>query len=70
MKIDLRGEENKQIQDILMCLLPKLSKHKSLWLICDHEPTNLYQYLIDNDLNFQTFIISDNEFRLFVGSDN
>jgi uncharacterized protein (DUF2249 family) len=70
MKIDLRGEDVDQIQDKLMCLLPKLSKHKSLWLICDHEPTELYQYLIDKEFNFQTFIISNNEFCLFVGSVN
>ena len=70
VKIDLRGKELEQIKDKVVNILPELSKHKSLWLICDHEPLELYQYLIDNDYVFQTFIISKNEFRLFVGGAN
>ena len=40
---------------------------ESFWLITDHDPVELYEFLIELGLTMQTFIFSENEYRVFLG---
>ncbi len=37
------------------------------WTIHHTEPLRLYDYLTNNDYFFETFIISYNEYRIYIG---
>jgi len=64
--LDIKGIEPEQALLKLQQHLSSVSKNKSVWLIDDHEPKECYYYLIEHDFHFQTFIVSANEYRVFI----
>ncbi|GAF04670.1 hypothetical protein [Saccharicrinis fermentans] len=46
--------------------LAQIDNKNSLWLINDREPIEWYTYLRGNDFNSQTFMISHDEYRIFI----
>lgn len=64
--LDLKGIDTKNGLLKLKKETQLMKKKGAIWLVDDHEPTELYPFLIQQELHFQTFIISKNEYRLFI----
>jgi len=39
----------------------------SFWIICDHDPVELYDFFVELGFTIQTFIYSPKEYRVFLG---
>ena len=66
--IDLRDNLPSDALDLLKKKLGKKSNSDGLWFVTDYEPIECYHLLMKEEYLFQTFIIADNEFRVFVGA--
>lgn len=65
--IDLRRIESHLIHPTIAQRAAHTAADESFWMIADHDPVELYEFLIDLGLTVQTFIISSKEFRVFLG---
>ncbi|MCG8306148.1 MAG: hypothetical protein MI975_02075, partial [Cytophagales bacterium] len=63
-----RGMEQNKARHGLEQQINAITQNESLWLVDDHEPLNCYDYLIKRGIFFQTFIISENEYRVFISN--
>ena len=64
--LDIRGRTSEEALQNLIDRVEKIKENDSLWLIDNKEPIDCYDYLLDYDYNFQIFIYSKNEYRVFV----
>ncbi len=64
--LDVRGFTSEEVIMALKQNSGEMEKKGCLWLINDREPTDCYSYLMEHDYHFQTFIVSKNEFRVFI----
>jgi uncharacterized protein (DUF2249 family) len=65
--IDLRRIESHLIHSTIAQRVAHTAADESFWMIADHDPVELHDFLIDLGLTVQTFIISEKEFRVFLG---
>ena len=65
--IDLRRLESFLIHPTIARQAALTSVDDSFWIVVDHDPIELYDFLIDLGLTVQTFIVSASEFRVFLG---
>ena len=66
-RVDIRGLSSKLATEKLVNSLNNRKKDEPLWLIDDKEPLDCYEYLIQENYLFETFIMSSREYRVFVG---
>ncbi|MEM9280933.1 MAG: DUF2249 domain-containing protein [Verrucomicrobiota bacterium] len=66
-EIDLRRLDSYLIHPAIAQQAAHTQIDDSFWLISDHDPVELYEFLIDLGLTIQTFFVSENEFRVFLG---
>jgi hypothetical protein len=66
-RVDIRGLSSKSANEKLVSSLNERKKNEPLWLIDDKEPVDCYTYLVQENYLFETFIMSSNEYRVFVG---
>lgn len=64
--LNIKGIETEKALLKLQEHTHSIAKNESLWLIDDHEPKEYYSYLTTHDFHFQTFIVSDDECRVFI----
>ena len=65
--LDLRELPAHKAIEKLESMLQYKGKHDPIWIIDKEEPLQCYTYLMRRNYYFETFIISKNEFRVFVG---
>ena len=65
--IDLRRIESHLIHSTIAQRAADTAADESFWMIADHDPVELYEFFIDLGLTVQTFVISEKEFRVFLG---
>lgn len=65
--LDLRRIEHHLIHSTVARRAARTDANSSFWIITDHDPVELHEYL--NELGFivHTFIVSPREFRVFCG---
>ena len=66
--LDLRGFGEAESLDMLEAQIENSLSDDSFWIIDDKEPFHCYDYLKEKECTFETYIISENEYRIFVGS--
>jgi hypothetical protein len=66
--IDFRDHFAFDILDTLGKKLKRKSLNEGFWFITDYEPKDCYKLIKKKEYLFQTHIISDNEYRTFVGA--
>lgn len=64
--LDVKGIEPERALLKLQQRVGSIAKDGSMWLIDDHEPKEYYSYLTEHNFHFQTFIVSNNEYRVFI----
>ena len=64
--MDAKGMNPTQVLPELKQQVNSISKNGSMWLITDYEPKECYSFLMKHDFHFQTFIVSDHEYRVFI----
>ena len=64
--LDIRGKSTQQAISELKEILQTLKAKGSLWLVNDCEPIECYEYMIQKEIYFETFITSPNEYRIFI----
>ncbi len=64
--LDIRGYSPEKAISELKCCSDCIDKKGCMWLINDIEPIHCYKYLMEHDYHFQTFIVSKNEYRVFI----
>ncbi len=64
--IDVRGIDRMEAIEILKQQIEEIANTGSFWLIDDHEPFDCYDYLVSIDYDFETYIVSKTEYRIFV----
>ena len=66
--IDFRESLSTDVLETLRSKLRKKSNSDGFWFITEEEPEECYELLLKEEFIFQTYIVSDNEYRVFVGS--
>jgi hypothetical protein len=64
--LDIRGHTPQQALSELKQRSGQIDEKSSMWLINDSEPKDCYSYLMEHNFYFRTFIVSKNEYRVFI----
>ena len=67
-RLDIRGLSSRVARNILVESLKERKNDHPIWLIDDKEPIDCYAFLVQENYLFETFIMSGNEYRVFIGS--
>lgn len=65
--IDLRELEPHLTHPAIALRAASTQIDDSFWLIADHDPVELHEFLLELALTVQTFICSETEYRVFLG---
>lgn len=65
--LDLRKVDSDLILLLIEIRANTVEKNGSFWLIHDHDPIELYEFFINLGFLPQTFIFSNDEYRIFLG---
>lgn len=65
--LDLRVIEPELVEMFVEVRASIVEKNGSFWMIHDHDPVELYDFILDLGFTAQTYIYGPSEYRIFVG---
>ena len=65
--LDLRSVEPELIEMLIEVRASVVEENGSFWMIHDHDPVELCDFVAELGFNIQTFIYAPSEFRIFLG---
>ncbi|MFT5905297.1 MAG: hypothetical protein ACI9E1_000893 [Cryomorphaceae bacterium] len=65
--LDLRALADDEVHSAISKYVSDVPMHGSCWIILDHDPVELYDFLSDMGMVVNTFIYDLDEYRVFLG---